>query len=227
MTRTTSESSGGVSDGDEPDKLRMADLVAATGVPKSTILYYVSEGLLPEPERPKPNVALYDPVCVDLIRYIRGAQQLHRYPLSLIRRNVDYILRGASAEEILLLGKRILGEPKELHSLDQATELCGVEQGEVERFVSLGLVWPTQTGEYDEFDLRMIRLLARVEEVGIPAEAFKRVAEALRQVEEESSIIAREHVDASGSTERASVLVDVLGRLQPYLVRRYFERRTS
>ena len=51
----------GTASADAAERLRMADLVEATGVPKSTILYYVAEGLLPEPVRPKPNVAYYDP----------------------------------------------------------------------------------------------------------------------------------------------------------------------
>lgn len=212
-------------DGGEPRKLRMADLVEATGVPKSTILYYVAEGLLPEPERPKPNVAYYDPICIDLISYIRGAQRIHRYPLSLIRTNIKHILEGASGERILQLGQRLLGEPTELFDLQEVTEQTGGTSEDVGRYVELGLVWPTEDGKFDEYDVRMVELLTRAEQVGIPADAFVDVAEAVRGVEEAAAKIVSNYVPTPLGTEQASVLVDVLGRMQPYLIHRYFETR--
>lgn len=206
-------------------KLRMADLVEATGVPKSTVLYYVSEGLLPPPDRPKPNVAFYDPICIDLISYIRGAQRLHRYPLSLIRTNIRHILEGASGDQILQLGRRLVGEPTELFKLGDVVDRTGAPNEAIERYVSLGLVFPTPEAEFDEYDLRMVELLHRAEKVGLPAEAFVQVAEAVRQVEEAAAHIVSSYVQTPLGTEQASVLVDVLGRMQPYLVRRYFEFR--
>lgn len=205
--------------------LRMADLVKETGVPKSTILYYVSEGLLPEPERPKPNVAFYDPICIDLVRYIRGAQRIHRYPLSLIRTNVKHILEGASGDQILQLGMRLLGEPTEMYIIEEVAESVGISTEQVQNFVHLRLVWPTNEGTFDNYDLRMVEMLALAEEVGLPAEAFVGVAEAVKQVEEAAAKIVREHVTTPLGTQQASVLVDLLGRMQPYLVRRYFEER--
>lgn len=224
-TEVEDSSKRGADGTDAAERLRMADLVEATGVPKSTILYYVAEGLLPEPFRPKPNVAYYDPICVDLIRYIRGAQRLHRYPLSLIRTNIKHILGGASGDQILQLGQKLLGEPTELFSKEGVIEQTGSSSEAVDRFVELGLVIPTDEGKFDEYDLRMIELLHRAEQVGIPAVAFVDVAEAVRQVEESAARIVNKHVPTPLGTEQASVLVDVLGRMQPYLVRRYFESR--
>ena len=104
-------------------------------------------------------------------------------------------------------------------------EQTGTPPGSVDRFVELGLVIPTDEGKFDEFDLRMVELLRRAEEVDIPADAFVDVAEAVRQVEEAAARIVSKHVPTPLGTEQASVLVNVLGRMQPYLVRRYFESR--
>ena len=46
----------------------MNELTGATGVPKSTILYYIAQGLLPEPRKTSPNMAYYDPACVERLR---------------------------------------------------------------------------------------------------------------------------------------------------------------
>ena len=52
----------------------MAQLVEMTGVPKSTILYYIKEGLLPQPEKIKQNVCLYDPEYVERIKFLKFFQ---------------------------------------------------------------------------------------------------------------------------------------------------------
>ena len=65
--------------------LRMKELVEATGVPKSTILHYLNQGLLPQPQKTSPNMAYYDPACTDRIQYIQHLQRRHRLSLSEIK----------------------------------------------------------------------------------------------------------------------------------------------
>jgi DNA-binding transcriptional MerR regulator len=206
-------------------KLRMAELVKATGVPKSTILYYVSQGLIPEPERPKPNVALYDAACVDVVSYIRSAQQIHRYPLAWIRVNVRHILKGTPPEDLLHLGERILGRPTTMRTLAEVSQLTSVTEVDIRRFIDLGMVWPTKQQEFDDYDTRLIEALSRAEGVGLPAEAFVGVAKALEGVEQAAADIVTSFIGEPMATAKASVLVDVLGRLQPYLLHRYLENR--
>ena len=54
--------------------IKMNELVKLTDTAKSTILFYVKEGLLPEPQKPKPNLHLYDEECVETIRFIKYLQ---------------------------------------------------------------------------------------------------------------------------------------------------------
>lgn len=51
--------------------MKMRELERATGVNRETIRVYIREGLLPEPERPKGNVADYSAAHVSAIRAIR------------------------------------------------------------------------------------------------------------------------------------------------------------
>ena len=53
------------------ERERMNELVEGTGVPKSTILHYLHQGLLPEPIKTIPNMASYDPECINRIRFIQ------------------------------------------------------------------------------------------------------------------------------------------------------------
>jgi len=54
---------------------KMSELVAKTNVPKSTILYYIKEGLLPEAKKIKANVHRYNQEHVELIKYIKYMQE--------------------------------------------------------------------------------------------------------------------------------------------------------
>ena len=50
---------------------KISELVAKTNVPKSTILYYIKEGLLPEARKLKSNVHRYNNEHIELIKYIK------------------------------------------------------------------------------------------------------------------------------------------------------------
>ncbi|MBN2248750.1 MAG: MerR family transcriptional regulator, partial [Campylobacterales bacterium] len=49
---------------------KISELVSKSGVPKSTILYYIKEGLLPEANKLKPNVHRYSANHLELLHYI-------------------------------------------------------------------------------------------------------------------------------------------------------------
>lgn len=54
---------------------KMSEMVARTNVAKSTILYYIREGLLPEAKKIKSNVHRYGDEHIELIGYIKYMQE--------------------------------------------------------------------------------------------------------------------------------------------------------
>ena len=54
---------------------KISELVALTNIPKSTILYYIREGLLPVAKKLKSNVHKYNDEHVELIKYIKYMKQ--------------------------------------------------------------------------------------------------------------------------------------------------------
>jgi hypothetical protein len=69
--------------------MKMRDLERLTGVNRETIRVYFREGLLPDPDRPKPNVADYGEAHVRGIRAIRELQHGRRIPLHQIRKAME------------------------------------------------------------------------------------------------------------------------------------------
>lgn len=69
--------------------MKMRELERRTGVNRETIRVYLRHGLLPEPQRPKHNVADYGEEHVRGILAVRRLQKDQRLPLRRIRRAID------------------------------------------------------------------------------------------------------------------------------------------
>lgn len=54
--------------------LRIGELAAATGVPRSTLRFYERRGILPPPARTPSGYRAYKPDAVDHVRFVRKAQ---------------------------------------------------------------------------------------------------------------------------------------------------------
>lgn len=67
----------------------MAELTKQSNTSKSTILYYIKEGLLPKPQKPKPNLHLYDEICIPIISFIKYLQEQLHYSIIEIKSIID------------------------------------------------------------------------------------------------------------------------------------------
>lgn len=102
--------------------MKMADLIAATGMSKQTIHFYLREGLLSPPVKTGRNMAWYNELHVKELRNIKELQEKHYYPLALIKT----IMEGRRQ------GKDICA-PDHLEAFDQyfsdGTDKAGAEYG--------------------------------------------------------------------------------------------------
>lgn len=93
--------------------LKMSDLVKQSGVSKSTILYYIKEGLLPQPQKPKPNVHLYDPKTVKILEFIKYFQETLGYSIAQIKEILkDNRIDFANDSDIILEYLSAMEDPK-------------------------------------------------------------------------------------------------------------------
>ena len=69
--------------------MKMRDLELRTGVNRETIRVYLRHGLMPEPQRPKANVADYGEEHVRSVMAIRQLQKEKGLPLQMIKRALD------------------------------------------------------------------------------------------------------------------------------------------
>lgn len=77
----------------ETGSLSMAELVAKTGVPPSTIRYYISTGLVAPGRKVAANHYLYDDRHVESLRLIRLLKERRKLPLEAVRRILPELLQ--------------------------------------------------------------------------------------------------------------------------------------
>lgn len=209
--------------------LKMKDLTAACGLPKSTILHYVREGLLPEPTRTQPNMAYYDPGCPERIAFIKMLQTRHRLPLAAIKRVLKARDKGLDVTPILELQETLFGLD-DARTLDRQ-RFCGrtgLSEEQVEACLAERLLMPLEPGRFDRTDAAVGRILARGLELGVRPEDvdfYPRLAEEI--VDREMAVRGRLTADLSVEDDAAATLdlTRMARALRAYVIDRVFQIR--
>ncbi|MBF0509602.1 MAG: MerR family transcriptional regulator [Deltaproteobacteria bacterium] len=135
--------------------LRMNELMDLTGLPKSTILHYAAQGLLPEPIKTSPNMAYYDPASVDRLKYIKMLQEKYRLPLAKIKTYLNLQDQGRDVTPLLELSQVIFG-PMEGPVLDEDA-LCrttGLSPDQLTGLIRDNLILPLEPDRYNQDDVK-------------------------------------------------------------------------
>lgn len=147
--------------------LKMKDLSEATGVPKSTILLYVKQGLLPAPVKTSPNMAYYDPVCIEKIGFIKKIQASRRLPLAAIKGLIKEMDKGRDVTPLLELQTTLFGGCSEKMDINAFCKAANLSNETVKRFCDLELIIPLEKDVFDSHDLDLACRLAKSLDAGI------------------------------------------------------------
>ena len=142
--------------------LRMKELAGATGLPKSAILHYVSQGLLPEPVKTSPNMAYYDPACIERVDFIKAMQSSYSFPLSKIKMLLSYRDQGKDVAPLIELSGTIFGDV-DGPTLNEA-EFCraaGLTHGQITELIENGLLLPLEKNNFNQQDLTICGIYGR------------------------------------------------------------------
>lgn len=84
--------------------LTISELEQASGVPRSTIYYYVREGILPQAQKAAASRAIYTDAHVELLHEI-GRLKEEGFPLGTIQAKLDHRIESAEASEVDLVAR--------------------------------------------------------------------------------------------------------------------------
>jgi len=211
--------------------LKMKELVEASGVPKSTILHYVSLGLLPRPVKTSPNMAYYEPGCVDRIRLIRTMQNRNRLSLVEIKR----LFTDSGGDPVLaamtLLNRTIFSRTS--GPLLTEVEYCratGLDRDQLTALKKAELLLPLDADGYDQEDTAAGAMLAKALESGLEIEDMAYYPRLGREMVEREMALRSRRTGRLPPAEDAAVTVEMTQGarlLRSYVIDRLFQLRVA
>ena len=198
--------------------LKMNDLVKLSQTPKSTVLYYVKEGLLPEPLKDKPNFHLYDEYCVELLSFIKYLQSNFNATISQIKAlfahpHFDW---NNPYESLIGLLDIIMGAENEVFTIEQLCEEFHLSAKQIEDMVAEGLLNPRE-GIFTAKERDILAILARCDEAEMDVVKAYLVA-AKMLAEKEVNVTLAALANSEQKDEKLKHLFDLLLVLKPYLL---------
>jgi DNA-binding transcriptional MerR regulator len=154
--------------------MKMRELERRSGVGRETIRYYIGMGLLPEPARPKPNVADYSEDHVQRLAVIRRLQAERNLPLAFIRSVLERPGHGEIAAlpglDVMLAARLGVAVGETGTRLAAAAAEAGLEPAELEVLARDGVI-EIRNGTLEPLDLAIARQWGKVKAAGYTPEA--------------------------------------------------------
>ncbi len=178
----------------DPDRIPMRELERVTGFPRATILFYIREGLLPEPQKTARNMAYYDRRFVDGLKLIREMRERHNLSLQQMKRMLQREAGGVDVALLLdvrdRLFRKIAASPDRPGiTWEQLRNETGLDEATLRRLAAMNLVFPQPQPAGDKWEtlyhhdnIVIGRLFKRAMELGIPLETLAPVADNLARI---------------------------------------------
>jgi len=201
--------------------LKMKNLMELTGESKSTILFYVKEGLLPEPDKPKPNLHLYDESCVNIIKFIKYLQNQFSYTIAQIKA-VFAENRSDFGDDFSMMLKSLQimagsGDAK-WYSLDDFLGLSGLSRDELRDYIDRGLIFQQEQG-FSSQELRLVDIFKRAKELGLDERLFDEYVTSAKAIAKIEYRLGADMLESEENrhNEHYELLFDSILTLKPYL----------
>ncbi|MFZ5571620.1 MAG: MerR family transcriptional regulator [Thermodesulfobacteriota bacterium] len=218
--------------------LKISELANRTRVAASTIRYYVSQGLLPEPEKVNKNMSYYDERCVEKIRAILFLKDTRRYPLSLIKNILKRMDQGVSLEHAEAIENSVFGtqsgEQRGLVDRQQFLASTGLTGAELDKAEKIELIMPYRHEKnkklYNNEDISFGRdILKHFLEMGLEIEDCGFYIELGKQIIAREDMIRKKLIQGKSTAEKIGITVElsaIAGFARSYIFKRLFQRKT-
>ncbi|WP_457749621.1 MerR family transcriptional regulator [Sulfurimonas sp.] len=149
---------------------KISEVVAKTNVPKSTILYYIKEGLLPEAKKIKHNVHKYSNEHIELIKYIKYMQESMGSSIDEIKAALEKKNDSFSSSYTMLapLMNTLSGETGLKHyDKKEFIEYFALDASLVDTLLQDEIIMPLNEAEFSKKDASVVTLVEHFLEVGL------------------------------------------------------------
>ncbi|MEA2028195.1 MAG: MerR family transcriptional regulator [Campylobacterota bacterium] len=198
----------------------MNRLVELSGVPKATILYYIKEGLLPQPEKPKPNLHLYSEEALELLEFIKYLQKNFDCSISEIKEviNVQKANNLSSYEALLEVVDLIMGNKYQLKfSFDEMIVKFKISREQLQGYIDEGLLY-TRDGLFSQKEIEILEIILDLEALDSDRALLKSYCTQARELARLEIEMTNNILKTSQSKNRTiKRLFDTILILKPYI----------
>ncbi len=217
--------------------LKIGEIAKRSGVPISTVRYYVKEGLLPSPEKVNKKMAYYDEACIQKLEAIQHLQEKRFYPLAVIRNILRRMDDGFSLDESEAVENAVFspmnGHGTSLVDRDELLRLSGLTPGQLDEVERIGLVMPflreKDKAFYNQEDVTVARdAVGQVYRYGLDPndlEFYVRLSHEITDREEAFRRKIIRGMSAKGNARITADLTRAANLFRSYIVRRLFQQK--
>jgi DNA-binding transcriptional MerR regulator len=218
-------------------ELKIGEIARKSGVPPSTIRYYVRQGLLPEPNKVNKSMAYYDEGCIEKIKAIRHLQETRYFPLSVIRNILRRMDEGLTLEEAQAIEDAIFGIqadlPETLVDRKEFLRLTGLREEDLNMALKSSLLMPFIYEDnrtlYNQEDVRFAReVLKRIIDFGQDMNGLGFYVELGGAIVENEIALRKKAVQGRSTKENIGITTEISRMaefLRSYIIKRIFQRR--
>jgi len=205
--------------------IKMKNLMELTGESKSTILYYLKEGLLPQPQKPKPNLHLYDESCVNIIKFIKYLQHQFSYSISQIK-TVFAENKFDFSDDFSMMLKSLQvisgSHDGKWYSNEDFIALSGLSQKEIDNYIDKQILFRQERG-FTTKELEIAKILKESKELGLDEELLDEyVAVAKKMAKLEYKLGAKLLLQNESKQNKIyELLFDMILEVKPYIYNRH------
>ena len=201
--------------------LKMRELIIQSGENKSTILYYLKEGLLPDPSKPKPNVHLYDESCVEIIKFIKYLQHHFAYTIADIKHIFEQTpldLDGSFEMMVSALEIATVGKNPAWYTKKAFLQESGLDEDTLHTYIAKGYLFQRKQG-FSSAELEMVKILQNLTTLGLESALVDQYVQSAKQIAKLESEAGARMFDTieEETTAHYELLFDMVLKLKPYI----------
>ena len=220
-------------------KLKIGEIARRSGVPASTIRFYVREGLLPRPHKTNEKMAYYDEACIERLLVIQELQEKRFFPLHLIKNILRRMGEGLSLPEAEAVENAVFGSEDRIGPglIDRPAFLdrTGLTEKELKQAEALGILIPfrVQTAKplYNEDDVRVGRdAIRKLAGFGMAPKELSFLVDLGGKIVEKEMALRRKIVAGKSTRENIAITAELtrIGDFyRDYMLRRLFQRQVE
>lgn len=228
--------------------MKMKELTEITGVKAPTIRYYITEGILPKPDKPHKNMAYYDEKYIDLIRLIKKFQKEYFLPLEVIKKAIEDLGHEKAPVMVDELTDKLFQaqqldwmEPASFKKLVKPVNkkslmaISKITRQDLEKSLKLDILARDKNGCFNDQDVKIATLIAQIREHlsdrrGFSFEFITMHIELIRDVVDKEfkfffTRILNGDVNIPEANELASKSIELLYIMFPIIHKRYLNKK--